>query len=828
MLNYLQDHSMSRLIAIGAVLLVAVAYLAADDGQQAPPRPTAQIQPAVPSAPSSTSAPERATINRYCVTCHSNRLKTGDLTLEAVDLDKVGENAATWEKAVRKLRARAMPPAGRPRPDEAAYTALISYLETSLDRAAAANPNPGRSDTFHRLNRTEYQNAVRDLLAVEVDATSLLPTDDASHGFDNVNLGGLSPTLLDRYLSAARLISRTAVGSSVRGPGEYTVILPSDLTQDEQMDGLPFGTRGGTVFRYTFPVDGEYAFQVKLARNRDENLMGLNQPQQMEIAVDGRRIELFPIKPPKVPAVGGGQDQPITDEPPADAALKVRAPVAAGTHDVLVSFLKEPSVLSESQRQPSLADIGATTREYAAIFSISVSGPLGTSTTGQTASRRRLFVCQPAKPSLEPACAKTILTSLARRAFRRTVSPQEIQDLLGFYKQGRADGDGFEAGIENGVRAILSSPQFLFRVERDPVGVIPDSVYRIGDFELASRLSFFIWSSIPDDELLDLAARGRLKDPSILEQQVRRMLADPRSESLVTSFAEQWLYLRNLNAFSPDPRLFPDFDDNLRDSFRRETELFFASIKDEDRSVLDFLSANYTFVNERLAKHYGIPNVYGSHFRRITLPADSPRGGLLGQASILAVTSYANRTSPVQRGKWVLTNILGMPPSPPPPNVPPLKDNGAGGKVLSMRDRMVQHRANPVCASCHQLMDPIGLSTENFDAVGHWREKTEDGAAVDASGGLPDGRTFQGIAGLKSALLSRSDVFVSTFTERLMTYALGRGLESYDSPAVRQITRDAAAGDYHFSSIVLGIAKSVPFTMRKAASRAAVEESASR
>jgi len=818
---------MNRLIATFTIVLAAMAYLTADGGRQAPQPST---PPSQPSSSSTPAAPDRAVVNRYCVGCHNNRLKTGGLTLEALDLEKVEENATTWEKAVRKLRARAMPPAGRPRPTENEYDTLISYLESSLDRAAVVNPNPGRSDTFHRLNRTEYQNAIRDLLGVEIDATSLLPTDDSSHGFDNVNLGGLSPTLLDRYLSAARSISRLAIGGTVRGPGEYTVVLPADLTQDGQMDGLPFGTRGGTAFRYTFPVDGEYAFQVRLARNRDENLMGLNQPQQMEIAIDGRQVELFPIKPPKVPAVGGGQDQPITDEPPADAALKVRAPVTAGTHDVLVSFLKEPSVLSESQRQPSLADIGANSREYAAIFSVSVAGPFPSSSAAasQTPKRPQIFVCQPAKPSLDAACARTILTTLARRAFRRPVNPQETQDLLSFYKQGRADGASFAAGIENGVRAIISSPQFLFRVERDPVAVAPESVYRLGDYELASRLSFFIWSSIPDDELLDVAARGKLKDPAVLEQQVRRMVADPRSESLVTSFADQWLYLRNLNAFSPDPRLFPDFDDNLRDSFRQETELFFASIKNEDRNVLDFLRADYTFVNERLAKHYGIPNVYGSHFRRVTLPADSPRGGLLGQASILAVTSYANRTSPVQRGKWVLTNILGMPPPPPPPNVPPLKDNGIGGKVLSMRERMVEHRANPVCASCHQLMDPIGLSTENFDAVGHWRDKTEDGARVDASGGLPDGRTFQGVAGLKAALLGRPDVFVSTFTERLLTYALGRGLETYDSPAIRQIVRQSRASDYRFSAVVLGIVKSVPFTMRKSASAAALEESASR
>ena len=790
-------------------------------------------QPVVATPVASAAAPsQRAVLNRYCISCHNEKLKTGGLALDALDIDHVGENVTAWEKTVRKLRVRAMPPAGpgRPRPDEASYESLISFLESSLDHAAVEKPNPGRTDTFHRLNRTEYQNAVRDLLGLEIDAASLLPTDDSSRGFDNVNVGGLSPTLLDRYLSAAQKLSRLAVGSPVRSPAENAVVLPLDLTQNEQLSGLPFGTRGGTSFRHTFPLSGEYAFQVRLARNRDEILMGLTQPQQLELAIDDQRVKLFDITPPRQYSQRGqGQALPQEqlDEPPADNALHVRVPIQAGPHTVAATFIKGPSVLSQSERQPFKADIDPNNRDLAAIFSISVAGPYGTAVAGETPSRQRIFTCRPAKASEEAACAKTILSTLARRAYRRPVSDTDVRDLLAFYKEGRGADGGFEAGIENGIRALLASPQFLFRIERDPEKLAPDTVYRIGDIELASRLSFFLWSSIPDDQLLDLASRGKLKEPAVLEAQVRRMLADPRSETLVSSFAEQWLYLRNLTAFTPDPRLFPDFDDNLREAFRRETALLFESIKNEDRSLLDLLQANYTFLNERLAKHYGIPNVYGSHFRRVALPENSPRGGLLGQASILSVTSYANRTSPVQRGKWVLENILGMPPPPPPPNVPPLKDNGIGGKVLSMRERMVEHRANPACASCHQLMDPIGLATENFDAVGHWRDRTEDGASVDASGGLPDGRAFVGMAGLKKALLSRPDLFVTTTTEKLLTYALGRGLEAYDASAVRQITSAARSQDYRFSSIVLGIVKSVPFTTRKSELRAPAEQAAS-
>jgi Protein of unknown function (DUF1592)/Protein of unknown function (DUF1588)/Protein of unknown function (DUF1585)/Protein of unknown function (DUF1595)/Protein of unknown function (DUF1587) len=758
------------------------------------------------TVPASVS-PHRALLTRYCVSCHNDRLKSGGLALDKIDVDRVAEHPEVWERVVRKLRARAMPPAqaGRSRPDEASYDAFTSYLETALDRAPA---DPGRPDTFHRLNRTEYQNAVRDLLALDVDAAPLLPADDASHGFDNVNVGALSPTLLDRYLAAAQKVSRLAIGGPVRSPGALTVVLPADLTQDDRFEDLPYGTRGGTTFRHIFPLNADYTFQVRLTRDRNENFEGLSEPQDVELALDGARLKVFPIAARQA----RGQEDPERDAP-ADAGMILTVPVTAGPHVVSVAFIKKASVLSESARQPFKADYNG--RNQAAIFSVSVAGPFNAIGPGDTPSRRRIFECRPATPADEPACAKTIVTTLARRAYRRSATSEDVQELLKFYKEGRADGGSFESGIELVVRAVLASPEFLFRIERDPAGVAPNTVYRLSDTALASRLSFFLWSSMPDEALLDLAVREKLSNPAILEQQVRRMLADPRSETLVTNFADQWLYLRNLRASNPDVRLFPDFDDNMRQAFRRETELFFESVKNEDRSVLDLLRANYTFVNERLARHYGIPRVYGSHFRRVELPADGPRGGLLGQASVLTVTSYGNRTSPVQRGKWVLDNLMGMPPPPPPPGVPPLKDAAAAGKVLSMRERMEEHRANPACASCHRIMDPIGLATENFDAVGRWRVKSESGEAVDASGGLPDGSTFDGVAGLKKALLARPEIFVSTMTGKLMTYALGRGLDYYDEPAIRAILRDSRADDYKFSSIVLGIVNSTPFRMRR-------------
>jgi hypothetical protein len=717
----------------------------------------------------------------------------------------IGGHSQVWEKVVRKLRSRQMPPPGMPRPDEATYDAIVSSLESSLDRAAAAKPNPGRTDTFRRLNRTEYRNAIRDLLALDVDVSSMLPSDDSSHGFDNVTVGELSPTLLERYLSAAQKISRLAIGSPVRSPGGDTILLPPDLTQESHFDELPFGTRGGTVVHYTFPQDGEYEIQLRLARDRNEDVEGLTGSHEVEVTLDGQRIQTFVVKPPPKG----------NDHSKVDADLHVRIPVKAGAHDLAADFVKKPTALLETVRQPYQAhfNMDRHPRLQPALYSISVTGPYNPSGPGETESRAKIFVCHPSKGADEAGCAKRIVLTLARRAWRKQVSDAEIQVPLKFYEDAKKDG-GFEAGIEMALRSVLMSPHFLFRIEQDPSNVPAGTAYHLSDTELASRLSFFLWSSIPDDELLDVAVKGTLRQPAVLEREVRRMLADPRSESMVNNFAEQWLYLRNLAAANPDARMFPDFDDNLRQAFRRETEMFFESIMREDRSVLDLLRANYTFVNERLAKQYGIPNVYGSRFRRVTFEPGDHRGGLLSQGSILTVTSYATRTSPVIRGKWVLTNILGTPPPPPPPNVPPLKEAADATAPQTMRERMTQHRANPACAGCHKLMDPIGFALENYDATGRWRT-AENGTPVDAAGGLPDGSTFDGIAGLKKALLDRPELFVSTTTEKLMTYAIGRGVEDYDEPAIRAIVRETKPQDYSFSSLVLGIVNSTPFQMRR-------------
>ena len=765
-------------------------------------------QPAATLAASS-SAP-RAALKQYCLTCHNDQIKTAGLTLAPLDVDRVDEHAATWEKVVRKLRVRMMPPPGSPRPDEATYEALVAHLETGLDRAAAAAPNPGRTETFRRLNRSEYQNAVRDLLGIDVDVSSLLPKDDASHGFDNVAVGELSPTLLERYLAAAQKVSRLAVGSPLPAPATHIVLLPPDLTQEDHVNGLPLGTRGGTSVRYMFPLDGTYEFQIRLSRDRNENVEGLYEPHQLELTIDGRRLELFTVVPNRYKVGDYYSDEAV------DRDLKIRATVTAGPHEVGATFPRKSFALLETVRQPYPAhfNMDRHPRVQPAVRSVSITGPFDTRGAGDTPSRRRIFVCRPAGAADEPACAKTILSTLARRAYRRTVTDVDLEVPLGLYREARAT-DGFEAGVEMGLRAILASTEFLFRIERDR-NIAPNTPYRVSDVELASRLSFFLWSSIPDEELLARGRDGTLGRPEVLERQVRRMLADPRAAALVTNFAGQWLYLRNLDAVSPDPRTFPEFDDNLRQAFRRETELLFESVVKDDRNVLDLLRAPYTFVNERLARHYGIPNVYGSRFRRVPLSEDSVRAGLLGHGSVLTVTSYANRTSPVLRGKWVLENILGTPPPPPPANVPPLSPPPVG-KMLSMRERMTQHRSNAACSGCHQLMDPAGLSMENFDAIGRWRTRTEAGSPVDASGGLPGGTSFEGVAGLRKAILSRPELFVTTVTEKLLTYALGRGLEYYDTPAVRAIARGARGQDYRFSSIVLGVVKSAPFQMRNAA-----------
>ena len=753
----------------------------------------------------------QATIAEYCVECHNDRLKTAGLALDTMNVAKAAENPAAWEKVVKKLRGRMMPPLGRRRPDDRTYNTLVTYLEKSLDAAAASNPNPGRTATFRRLNRNEYQNAIRDLLGLDVDVTPLLPKDDASFGFDNVGLNNLSPTLLERYLEASQKISRLAVGIPGPSTGVNVVTLPVDFTQENHVEGLPLGTRGGTLVRYTFPLDGKYEIRVRLMRNRNENVEGLNEPHDMELTLDGERLEVFTIVPNRNASGGYYADEAV------DRDLRVSIPVRAGPHSIGATFLRKTAALQETERQPYDAhfNMDRHPRIQPAVYSVSIGGPFEASGAGDTPSRKSVFVCRPnSSAASEDRCAATILSTFARRAYRRAVTDEDLRVPLKFYKDARVTGD-FDAGIEMALRAILTSPEFLFRVERDPANARPNQSYRISDVELASRLSFFLWSSIPDDELLNLAIQNKLHETAVLDQQTRRMIADPRSKALVRNFAGQWLYLRNLAASIPDARLFPDFDDNVRQAMQEETELFFESIVKEDRSVMDLLGANYTFLNERLARHYGIPNVYGSQFRRVTLPSDSIRGGLLGQGSILTVTSYANRTSPVLRGKWILENILGTPPPPPPGNVPPLGDNPPVGKLLTMRERMAQHRTNTACSGCHQLMDPIGLSVENFDAVGRWRNRDTDDSPVDAAGSLPSGVTFTGIAGLKKALIDRPDDFTTTVTEKLLTYGLGRGLDYYDAPTVRAITRDARSKDYRFSSLIAGVIKSAPFQMRR-------------
>lgn len=746
----------------------------------------------------------KSAVSQYCLDCHDGEVKKGNFDLGKILKDDLQPHSVEWERVVRKLAARQMPPVGKDRPSEKDFERLVATLGSSLDKAAAKNPNPGRTDTFRRLNRTEYRNAIRDLLGLEIDAAALLPKDDASHGFDNVTVGDLSPTLLNRYISAAEKISRLAVGAPMNKPNGDTFRLKPDRTQEEHVEGLPLGTRGGTLIRHTFPREGEYEVQVRLTRDRNEVVEGLNEIHELEVLLDRATAAQFKVGPPK-----GDRDFEKVD-----AHLKARFSVKAGAHEVGVTFLKNPSSLVETKREPYQAryNMHRHPRLSPAIYQVSITGPYESKEAGDTLSRRKIFVSYPAKPAEDDACAERILSAFVRKAYRRPVTGADLAKPLEFYREARAAG-GFEAGIGSALSAVLISPEFLFRIERDPADVAPATAYRISDVTLASRLSFFLWSSVPDEELLAAAERGELHRPKILEKQVRRMLADPRAGSLVENFAAQWLYLRNLDSFTPDLRLFPDFDDNLREAFRRETELHFEALLKEDRNVLDLLKADHTFLNERLAKHYGIPNVYGSQFRRVALGPDSHRGGLLRQGSVLTVTSYATRTSPVIRGHWILGNLLGTPPPPPPANVPNLKDNTVSDS-LPMRARLAEHRANAACASCHNLMDPVGFSLENFDAIGRWRV-AEDGVPVDASGGFPDGSKFTGVAGLEDGLLKHPELFVGTMTEKLLTFALGRGVEEHDAPAVRKIVHDAKGDGNRFSSVIIGIVNSTPFTMRK-------------
>ncbi|MCI0685243.1 MAG: DUF1592 domain-containing protein, partial [Gemmataceae bacterium] len=750
-------------------------------------------------------APVKQFVADYCATCHNNNRKAGGLALDAISGDKVEAHPTVWEKVVRKLAARQMPPMGYPRPEEPEYQSTVAALEATLDRAAASNPNPGRTAAFRRLNRTEYRNALRDLLALEIDTAALLPNDETSHGFDSSTLGDLSPTLLDRYLTAAQKISRLAVGRTRRSAGSDTFRVPADRTQEERVEGLPLGTRGGLLIRYTFPQNGAYDIQVRLTRDRDEKVEGLREPHEMVVLLDRKRQASFTVTPP----ANAAAHQTV------DEKLKARLAVTAGPHDLGVTFLKKPSSLLETKRQPYEAhyNVHRHPRPSPAIYQVTIAGPYDPKGHGDTPSRRRLFITEPTGPADEEACAQKNLSALMRRAYRRPITEADLERPMKLYREARAAGD-FEAGIEMALSAVLVNPHFLFRVEQDPPGIRAKASYRVSDLDLASRLSFFIWSSIPDDELLDLAARKELSKPDVLDKQVRRLLADDRARNLVSNFAAQWLYLRNLESITPELRLFPDFDDNLRKAFRQETEFCFESIMREDQSVLNLLKADYTFLNQRLAKHYGIPHVYGDRFRRVELGADSQRGGLLRHGSILTVTSYATRTSPVIRGKWVLENFLGTPPPPPPANVPSLRENTVSAS-LPIRERLAEHRNNATCASCHKLIDPVGFGLEEFDAVGRWRT-VEEGKAIDATGGLPDGSQFVGVAGLEKALLRRPELFVRTMVEKLFTFALGRAPEDFDAPAIRQIVRDARANEYRFSSLIIGIATSTPFQMRRA------------
>jgi len=744
-------------------------------------------------------------LDRYCVTCHNQRLVTAGLKLDDADVAHPGEGAEIWEKVVRKLRTGMMPPPNMPQPSAEGRGALLSWLETSLDKAAAAKPNPGRTETLRRLNRTEYQNAIRDLLSVDVDAASLLPADESGHGFDNVTVGDLPPALLDRYISAAQKISALAIGNTQTSLQSDIIRVPPDVTQEGHVSGLPVGTRGGVLFPYTFVQNGEYDIQIYLARGYSGDIDGLKdtQPHEIKVLLDRTPIGEFTIQRPE-----NGDDSLI------DRNLKIRVPVTAGPHQVGVTFVKNSSSLIETARQPLQSRFNERRhpRVTPAISQVSITGAYAPQGADNTPSRQRIFVCRATDPSQEQACAKKILSTLMRRAYRRSISEADLERPMAFYREGKSERD-FDAGIGKALSAVLINPEFLFRVEADPDKTTAGAAYRISDLELASRVSFFLWSSLPDDALLDSAIRGDLRRPDVLDRHVRRMLADPRSYNLASNFAGQWLRVRNLTSVDPNVRLYPDFDDNLRQAFRQETELFVDSVVREDRSVLDLLRADYTFLNERLAKHYGIPNVYGSRFRRVELGPGSRRGGLLRQGSILAVSSYATRTSPVLRGVWVLSNIVGAPPPPPLPNVPALDGNVPAN--LPVRERMAAHRASPVCASCHRTIDPVGFTLENFDAVGRWRENEGDSGSIDVSGTLPGLGNVNGVAGLEDALLQRPELFAATLTEKLLTFALGRGVEYYDAPAVRKILREAQPGGYHFSSLVLGIVHSVPFQMRR-------------
>ena len=754
------------------------------------------------------AAAQRALLDKYCVTCHNARLKTANLQLDGLDLARLDTHAEMAEKVVRKVRAGVMPPNNMPRPDKATFNGLIGWLEQELDRKSTLHlPPPG----LHRLNRTEYMNAIRDLLGLEIDATKFLPADDSTRGFDNI-AGALtmSPALMEAYLSASGKISRLAVGNAT-APSQAVFEVPADTAQNHHVDGLPFGTRGGILIKHQFPADGEYSFTVKGVTGYFQAVLGGVLGEQLEVTVDGERVKVFDWDKEISSTTGLGKATP-------------RVPVKAGLHTVGVTFLATNDVPGSELNRPFQRTMNTPGsipgfQFYPHVGQVTIEGPFNAKAATDTASRRKIFSCRPTTTREEQACARTIAATLARRAFRRPSTPADLEALMALYTVGRGDGGTFDDGVEAIVQRILADPEFIYRGEREPAALAAGKSYRINDLALASRLSFFLWSSIPDDTLIDIAAQGRLRNPVVLEQQVRRMLADPKSEALVSNFTGQWLNVRGLKASEPVVNIFPDYDDNLRNAYQREVELFFASVVQEDRSVLDLLTADYTFVNERLAKHYGIPNIYGPQFRRVTLPADlDVRRGLLGKGALMTVTSNAARTSPVTRGKWYLQTFLGVTPPDPPPDVPALKEKAADStgnlRVPTMRESLEQHRANPVCASCHKIFEPMGIALENFDAVGGWRT-LEEGVPIDASGVLVDGTKVDGVTSLRNSLVGYSDQFVRVVAEKLLTYALGRGVEYQDMPMVRSIVRDSVGGNYRFSSLVLSIVKSDAFQMNQ-------------
>ena len=778
----------------------------------------------------------RVVLDQYCVTCHNGRLLTAGLDLANANVEDIDAFPALWEQVVRRLRASTMPPQGRPRPSQTTYERVATYLETSLDRMAETRETVGPTATFRRLTRTEYRNVVRDLLDLEIDVESFLPVDVAArNGFDNMEgVLTVSPTLLDRYISAAYKVSRLAVGLPPSGSVVDTYTIPFNYLQDGRVsEDSPLGSRGGIAVDHYFPVEGEYNFTIRLAQNYQGYIRGLLSPHYVEIRVNGVRAEEFMVggEAPGRPAPAGYEGNIFGSEDwesymqTADEHMSVRLPVLAGPGVVSVAFpreLWEPEGILQPLVSTEGVSADAVPDSNPMLASLEIEGPLSIVGPGDTPSRRRIFTCQPDERNEETACVTEILSRLGRLAYRRPLLSEDLEVLLEFYQDGRAEG-GFESGIQVALERMLAAPDFVFHIEPEPVDLTPGTPYRIGDLELASRLASFLWSSIPDDELLDVAIDGSLRDPDVLREQVNRMLADSRTIALVENFFEQWLALRGLRTAMPDEETYREFDESLRNAFERETTLFLESQVREDRGVLELLSADYTYVNERLARHYGLPNVYGSRFRRVKVSDNSQRGGLLGHGSVLLTTSMPTRTSPVLRGKWLLTSILGTPPPPPPPDVPALSQRREDGEVASVRELLEVHRQNPICASCHAQIDPLGFALENFDAIGAWRTTSESGNPLDASGTLLDGREFTGLAGLRAVLLSDPEQFVRPLTEKLLAYALGREMQFYDMPIVRGIVRGSASSDYTWSSIVLGIVQSAPFQMKQV-SPAAVNE----